>query len=281
MDWSLLTSNYTWLKIVVSALVIGYIQTVIGRNIAFYLHRPLDWYVKTPELLTQPYLKDIGFDLFPDLSGNRGIQLANELCQYLFGVSVAAVAVWPYIKDYLHGGHCQYYTVNIICRLIYAIATGEFLRMAIYLPTSLPGPAPHCRGEVEAMNRPKALSEVFAHPRTAQNCGDLIFSGHMFFATTTACLFWYYLSKTMNPKNAAMGTLLISVIAAIQVICVLLTRSHYSIDITSGIIIGFCQFHVHSYVWRPEEPKVELPIKEPFYVPINGTDDQDRKIEMI
>lgn len=275
-DYALLRSNQTWLKIVIAALTIGYLQTVIGRNIAFYRHRPLAWYVKHPENLKQHRLKDLGFELVPDMSDSYPVALVNELFQYFFGLAVAAVALFPYFKDHKVGGFTPYYTINIMTRLLYAIATGEILRMMIYIPTSLPGTARHCLGPVEAANRPQSLTEIFGNPKTAKNCGDLIFSGHMFFATTTACLFWYYFRQMTSRRTAIMVTTFMSIMAALQIIFVLLSRSHYTVDITSGIIIGYLQFNVHSHVWRPkdwEPPKCP----EGTYTEVSTVDDGENK----
>eukprot|EP01138_Halocafeteria_seosinensis_P006663 gb/GECG01006811.1/.p1 GENE.gb/GECG01006811.1/~~gb/GECG01006811.1/.p1 ORF type:complete len:303 (+),score=14.11 gb/GECG01006811.1/:1-909(+) len=281
MDYALLKSNRTWLKIIGAALTIGYLQTVIGRNIAFYRHRPLAWYVKNPEILKQTHLKDLGFEIIPDMSDSHAVGLVNELFQYFFGFAVAAVALFPYFKDHRLGGFTPYYTINIMTRLLYAIATGEVLRMMIYIPTSLPGTAKHCVGEIEARNRPKSLSEIFGNPKTAQNCGDLIFSGHMFFATTTACLFWYYFRQMTSKRTAVLVTIFMSVMAGLQVIFVLLSRSHYSVDITSGIIIGYLQFHVHSHVWRPKDPEPpkgrDTLSGDGAYSPVGSEDNLDRK----
>lgn len=246
----------TLIKTVLSVIAIAYVQTVLGRNLAFYRHAPIASYVgNDPNNVKHGLLRDVGHMFFEDRSADPVLQNQNNTPQHLAVVYIVGICTLPYIFDQMYTGFCEFYAFNMSLRFVYAHATGNILRMFFYLPTSLPGTAAHCFGETELSNRPKELHEVFYHPRTGVNCGDLMFSGHMLVLTTAACFGWYYLSKMISRSKAMLVTGLFIAMILVQIRFVLLTRSHYTADITSGIIVAYFQWQVHSYVWRPTEPQ--------------------------
>eukprot|EP01138_Halocafeteria_seosinensis_P010370 gb/GECG01010588.1/.p1 GENE.gb/GECG01010588.1/~~gb/GECG01010588.1/.p1 ORF type:complete len:338 (+),score=23.12 gb/GECG01010588.1/:1-1014(+) len=256
-DLNLVRSNYTWLKIGICVCQLAYFQTIVARKLAFYRHRPIGSYLEGPEGgdVRQHTLLDIGHQLAPDLGEERWIHTLNSKFLQVFSCFVAAVALLPYFLDQRSTEVCPYYSINMALRFLFVVCIGKFIRVFFFLPTSLPGSARHCFGEIEEEHRPKQITDIFVDHKFngPYNCGDLLFSGHMLIVTSTLCYIWYYLTKLVSRRTAlvTMGCCLMC--ALIQVTLIVLTRSHYSVDLTLGVTVGFCLWHTFSYVWCPED----------------------------
>ena len=72
-------------------------------------------------------------------------------------------------------------SIGMLTRFLTMMVVGHFFRVLTYPLTSLPGPAKHCTNyTLEEINRPKVLSEIFHKLNSPfENCGDLLFSGHI------------------------------------------------------------------------------------------------------
>eukprot|EP01138_Halocafeteria_seosinensis_P004363 gb/GECG01004463.1/.p1 GENE.gb/GECG01004463.1/~~gb/GECG01004463.1/.p1 ORF type:complete len:351 (+),score=1.57 gb/GECG01004463.1/:1-1053(+) len=264
-DFYLFWSNYTWLKVAICVVHLSYLQNYYVRRLAFYRHRTIASYVGgDPDQVLQPTLIDIGHDLIPDIGADEYLHRFNSKFLQVFSCFVFGVGVLPYFLDQRYAKPCPFYSINMAVRFLYVSSIGKILRAVIFLSTSLPGSAAHCMGETEAKYHPISFRAVFdlTQPRGRFNCGDLMFSGHMLIVTSTICFTWYYLSKMVSRRIAIIVTSICAMIAVIQLVLILLTRSHYTADLTLGIIVSFCHWHTHSYVWRPEEPEpcIKTPI---------------------
>jgi hypothetical protein len=238
------------IALVLATFVMAYFQSIFGRNLAFYRHHQLADYVKNPELnLLHNRLYDLGFEVFPDLSNEESVLSANEGLQYCLAAAVIITLSIPYWFELKKGVVFPVHSVNVITRLLCTIAIGHVLRMPCYLVTSVPGPSPHCIGAIEYQNRPRDLSHVLWHAHTGANCGDLIFSGHMLFATTAICTVAHYVDIMFGRRKAYMVTMLLLPLFCMQVTLILMSRAHYSVDMVTGTIIGVMNWIVVAKVF--------------------------------
>jgi len=259
------------LRIALSVLVIGYIQSVIGRNLAFYLHHPLTDYVKDPTDLLRHRLYDVGHSVTPDWSDSEFLVSLNELWQYCMAAAVILTAMLPYALELrpdwrarltadVDGSLAQaprVRTANVVVRLLQAVAIGHVLRMPTFLGTSLPGPSPHCLGAIEDRNHPDDFEHILWFPHAGANCGDLVFSGHMLFATTALCLVTHYIDVTLGRRVATRTLLAMLPLFAIQIVTILAARAHYTVDIVTGVTIAALLWVVETKVvftreWQPD-----------------------------
>ena len=250
-------------------ILIAYVQTVWARTTAFYRHKQIDAYVTNSSYVLEHRLKDMGYEVFPDWSTNSAALHLNETCQYFTGVWLVLMMLYPYLydtliyrrllkEDPLRAANFDIFdyspvkSVSMGIRFALCLAFVETMRMPCYLVTTLPGPSAHCIGPEAVHNRPKHYVDAFFQPRTGVNCGDLIFSGHISFLMTATMTGFYYfprLSKNrVHGKYFAFSTLAVIVI---QICLILCTRSHYSVDLVVGLIVGFLAWQTDRYILRP------------------------------
>ena len=202
-------------------------------------------------------LIDLGHDITPDWAGKTLPKIMNEVVQICLTGSLFVTAGIAMCRTDLK---IRPYLFHIGTRFLFCITTGHLIRPIFYLSTSLPGPAAHCIGETEDENQPHTLSEIFLQAVPGENCGDLVFSGHMLMVTTAWMIQYKYLGemygKTVQQFVLYGGALLM--LAQSFIVCA--TRSHYTVDVTGGIIIALFNFMWHetylaSKDRHPEDPE--------------------------
>lgn len=263
----------TW--IILLAAFGMYVQGVIGRSLAFYLHRQMADYVVDPaKNLKQTRLNDLGHQLLPDTSGNEAITIINEALQYSMFGFLAAVFAYPYWTQLISNRCVGTYSVNMVTRFLVCFSTGHLLRMLCYVGTSLPGPSEHCIGDIERENRPTKLSSIFWQPKVGANCGDLVFSGHMLTATTILCTIQYYTAKMRGFRSSIVLVALISPLYIWQIINILLARAHYTVDLVVAIEMTIFYFTSLCRVWWPNDyqPRWDPSISTAGFFPVGNVD---------
>lgn len=241
-------------RLALYVLIIGYIQSILGRNLAFYLHHPLADYVNDPsENLKRHRLYDLGYSLLPDFSESESIVTMNEFLQYVMAAAIISISMTPYLHEICpkRPKSLPVFTVNIVIRLLQGIAIGHVLRIPTFLATSLPGPSPHCIGEIERHNHPHDLAHIFWFPHTGANCGDLVFSGHVLFATTAVLTVTHYVHKIFGRDRAIQAGLALLPVYLLQIILIIMSRAHYSVDVVSSMIISTLSWIVQAQVAFP------------------------------
>lgn len=164
------------------AFIMMYLSTMLFRNLAFYRYEP------------RPRLKDIGFEFLPDLEHNpfwEGVKdVPMNVSMWTMGLT-CVITVFFGKKD-------TPYAVNMLRRVLAMLSIGHCLRFCTYISTSMPGTTERCLpGHLDEMHppQPTTLIEVF-FTRIAlnpgNNCGDLMFSGHMLGIVTPVLMITRY-----------------------------------------------------------------------------------------
>jgi hypothetical protein len=195
-------------------------------------------------------LVDLGHDITPNWAGQTVPKLMNEVVQILL---LSSLLVTPLIALLRTDLKYRPYLFHVGVRFMFCVTTGHILRPIFYLSTSLPGPAAHCIGAEEDMNQPHSAKEIFLEAVPGANCGDLVFSGHMLMVTTCWMMQYKYFGG-MFGKNAQQlvlygGALLM----LLQAFIVCATRSHYTVDVTGGIIVALFNYMWHETYLRPKD----------------------------
>lgn len=235
-DFVLLKKNF--LLVALSLFTLIYVQ-VVFRNVAYYRHMQMRDYVLANVSYNdvKPRLRDLGFDLISDLADNGFVIAANDTLEYVYIVVLMYVGFLPYFLE-LRGATPNTHTAQIFVRLILTYGFGMAVRGPLTVLTSLPGPAAHCIGADVDKRRPTSVSSLFELGSVCHNCGDLIFSGHMFTATTLVLVALYYSSRLVSRLQLFVIAGVLSCTFAAQIMAVLMSRSHYSVDACLGIIVG-------------------------------------------
>mmetsp|Transcript_3669 Transcript_3669/g.5663 ORF Transcript_3669/g.5663 Transcript_3669/m.5663 type:complete len:366 (-) Transcript_3669:485-1582(-) len=191
---------------------------IFFRNLAYVRHEQ------------GPRLKDLGFDLIPENTDDTLSEIFLFVNTYLTLALVFMPVLASYAND--HG----MFTMNIFNKIINLLCVGHILRFFTFISTSLPGPAAHCQeGAPLYRHDGFTLHEILTRRSRVHidpNCGDLIFSGHMFQDTTfcvvmIANLHLLVPHKTLRRLIACM--LVVTVI--VQPYFIIAARNHYSVDV--------------------------------------------------
>jgi len=275
-EWILFQRKIPFFLIYIFSL--AYLYPVVMRNVGFYLHHTMRDYVHTNGSLTQKSLYDLGHEFLPDLSQDtktsKIFRTLNELIQYFLVFSLIAVILSIFFlkrskvgsRSRKHGeiaNITNISAVGITFRYLTMMTIGHLLRSLTYPLTSLPGPATHCTNyTLEAQNKPTTLMEIFQSINSPfENCGDLLFSGHMVSASCVVYCITYYLFVMISRNKRKIVRL--SVIAFVifmwiclgcQIFTAIATRNHYTVDIWLGGLIGYMNWMWHRYVVLPKDP---------------------------
>ena len=127
------------------------------------------------------------------------------------------------------------------------------------------GPAKHCTNyTIEEQNRPTSFNQLFQLRNSPlENCGDLLFSGHMVSASCVVYCITYYLFVMIstNKRKFVRFSVIAYVIfmwicLACQIFTAIATRNHYTVDIWLGGLIGYMNWMWHRFVVLPKDPVV-------------------------
>lgn len=265
-EWRLL-KYYFW-RLCIALVFTLYLCDMVARRLAYLMHYPISHYVREEDenLVKIPRLEDLGHKLFPDWSENEFITGLNEVIQA--GAFISAIIFFLtmlYCGTRFSKGIA---VVNIFVRIAYCFVTLSLIRTVCFLSTSLPGPAAHCIDPaIEEKNKPQGIADIFLPGNILENCGDLIYSGHMAAITTVFCTIIYYFNKLLEddveykktwcifcrPLSVVILTLLSIVVTLLQAIMTISARQHYTVDAFLGVMIGYWNFIWHLYVLRPDD----------------------------
>eukprot|EP01084_Bolivina_argentea_P006939 13106_1 len=198
-------------------LLLNWGAMMIFRNIAYMRHEQ------------GPRLKDLGFELIPEMDND----FWSEMILYVNGVLSISMVVMPLLSDHAHPRGI--YTMNIYMKVLNIQCVGHILRFITFVSTSVPGPSLDCQPGAENYKDTINWHEVFIRRSKVHvdpNCGDLIFSGHMFQVTSFCAVILAEMSKLMPHKVIAriISYLLIATVC-IQPYFIVASRNHYSVDV--------------------------------------------------
>ncbi len=231
-------------------LLLNWGAMMIFRNIAYMRH------------VQGPRLKDLGFELVPEVDND----FWSEMCLYVNGVLSTAMVLTPILLgDYAHARGI--YTTNMYMKVLNIQCIGHVLRFLTFVSTSIPGPSSDCQVGANKYRDTISWYEVFTRRSRVHvdpNCGDLIFSGHMFQVTSFCAVILCEMSKLMPHKVIAriVSCLLISTVC-LQPYFIIASRNHYSVDVVISSYLaplvwyameGFYRtsFHQKGVIWFSE-----------------------------
>ena len=267
-----------------------YFCSVVARNVAFMHHHPLSYYVnhKNESLVRIKRLEDLGFKLLPDWSNSKRARAFNDFIAVLSPLSVIVFSNFTiFLKK---ATNRKVFAVNIIIRFTLCYVTAHLIRTFAYLTTSLPGPASHCIDQkLESANKPKSLKDIFVSMNFPNNCGDLLYSGHMAGYITGFCTLVYYVEKVFGkdeklakyhcrPSIITNLVILFYILGMLcQIVLAIGTRQHYTVDTMLAIVAGYWNFIWHLYVLRPTDMDVPKSVLSDFQKVTYRLDFNDNK----
>jgi len=277
-EWILFQRKIPFIIIYIFAL--AYVYPVLMRNVGFYLHHTMKDYIYSNGTVKQKSLYDLGHELLPDLSQDtktsRIFLQLNEIIQYFLVFSLISVILSILflkrsklgLRSRKHGEIANLTNISaigILFRYMTMMVLGHLLRSLTYPLTSLPGPAKHCTNyTIEAQNRPISFNQIFQLRNSPlENCGDLLFSGHMVSASCVVYCITYYLFVMISTNkrkfvrfSVIAYVIFIWICLACQIFTAIATRNHYTVDIWLGGLIGYMNWMWHRFVVIPKDPVV-------------------------
>jgi hypothetical protein len=213
-ELSILKRAWPWMLIGVSAQILH----TWMHGTAYYLAGKYSVYGGAENQLV-----DLGFIYLPviNISGRSGIEIPNNAILYtLFGL-LAIFFVAPFFFPH----RLTYSPVSAGWRMLMVLTVSVLLRVTSFIVTLLPSPGRHCAQSPEGdFDPPTGAKGVLGDFNTDGGCGDLIFSGHMMYGLTAACVISSYL-----PYWWVRSVVWLMVFAlGFVIVC---QRSHYSIDV--------------------------------------------------
>jgi hypothetical protein len=209
--------------------VLVYIASTLGRNIAYYRSQPAD------------RLKDIGFQILPELTPE--LKIISEVILFInhfIGINIV-------LSPLLYIPNSNLSTILIGKRVLSVLSIGHVIRFLMYCSTSLPSPATHCLPESNQFDPPNNLLQIFTRFSSFNdlNCGDLIFSGHMFQSISFTIITYLY---TFDLYNIIFSTILcvIQIFNSLaQIFFIIASRNHYTIDIITAIYVSLTLWYIN------------------------------------
>ena len=238
------------INIVIGLILAFYVGGGIGRNIAYYRN------------VQGPRLQDLGYDLIPEI--NDQYNFISEVI--LWTINVIGFGIL-FVPIFHHPQRQVLSTINMGVRILNVLVIGNFLRPIMYLGTSLPSPADHCMPGSPTYDPPTTVLEIFTHYSSVSgNCGDLIFSGHTL-QDMILLLHVYRHSKDIflgSNKARIILTSVMSVLIALQLIFIIASRNHYTVDVVVGLYVSSTLWYIYNNKF-PKDKKIEGDDKSEYY----------------
>lgn len=227
IEMSILYDNIKYIIFYIFVLV--YIASTLGRNLAYY------------RSIQDTRLKDLGFDLIPELPNN--IKFISEIIigtNTFIGLLIVFAPLWFFPSNNF------YSSILIGKRIISVLGIGHLIRFIMYISTSLPSPAIHCL-QSSTYNPPTDLISVFFRFSSFNdlNCGDLIFSGHMLQSISFTILTFFYAPRIFNFNFANTISIIQLILTILQVYFIIASRNHYTIDIIVAIYVTLTLWYIN------------------------------------
>eukprot|EP01084_Bolivina_argentea_P007088 13350_1 len=222
-NWKVTKKQWQW---ILFAAVLTFWHNV-ASNIAYMFHTQNE------------ILWDVGHYIFPR---NNAMQTTLEMIFWIgFIVSIIFILIPSFIR------HPKILTMLILIRYLKVSGFIIILRTICYLSTSLPSPDDNCSINSMNYNPPTSWKQIFSFNNISDACGDLIFSGHVSLTFVMAiCIihYYYYLLNDMLLKVIVFGIEIIIVI--LITILVLMSRTHYTVDIFIALYTVPLLYH---FIW--------------------------------
>jgi len=267
-----------WLAVLVCVFVLVYGTLIVFLNVAYYRYgkayhnedphkcfQDLEQN-ETATLCVPRRLHDLGYDIVPELSQNAKDHYTNIPLYFLF-LSLALTAIGllcppreleptlppPKNPRRSPDGFRKPLFINVARRFGCVYAIGHTLRACTYIATSVPGAADHCL--ISADIKPPSVAQIFYKPAsTEENCGDLIFSGHMLICILCVLVVHRYGAAALQlQRNLHITFIWLNVFAAFaQTIMILGARHHYSVDVVVSWYVTPLLWHFYNTEMPPD-----------------------------
>ena len=251
-----------------------YLSTMVFRNLAFYRYE------------ARPRLRDLGFDTLPDLE-NHGFWSAVK--DIPMTTSMWMMGLTCIVSVMFGKGNQTPYAVNMLRRVLAMLAFGHCLRFCTYIGTSMPGTTERCLpGHLDEMDppQPKTMKEVF-FTRIAlnpgNNCGDLLFSGHILGVITPVLMVGKYGEKVFIERGLCSKRFFSVVMIVLwslifmQASLILMMRNHYTADIVVSLYFTPLFWDYYDSVIQPND----LYLEEEGYEEQNGGDTESETLQEV
>ena len=206
--------------ILYKVIYVAYIAQVPFRNLAYYRHEQRE------------ILKDIGYEIIPEMKDEY--KFISETVFHLIHIIGTVVLLVPWFSSFPHSN--KIYSVILAGKWLDCLCIGHTFRFFTYISTTLPGPASYCRpGAIEpTINRPTSLYDIFTRKSGGDdpNCGDLIFSGHVFQNIILSIIISYSIKKIfVNKVLYYLIPVTMCCLCVVQLPLIIAARNHYTVDI--------------------------------------------------
>jgi hypothetical protein len=229
LEWVHLKNNINQISLCIFLMV--YVASTLGRNVAYYRN------------VEGPRLQDIGFEIFPELPEHwKDVSEMLIYLNHIFGIGIIIVPI--VYKPYQHA----HSTILIGKRILTILTIGHMIRIVMYLSTSLPSPASHCQPGSTTYNAPDTWLKILFRFSTYEdkNCGDLIFSGHIFQNLSFTILTAIYSYQFFHVKIACILSWFQYINSFLQFIFIIAARNHYTIDLVVGIYVSLTIWYIYT-----------------------------------
>jgi hypothetical protein len=217
LSYELKVLKYYWREFFWNLVIMFYVVRIVSRRLAMYFYTP-----------TNNVLWDMGFELIPEYEHARVLSEFVVIVVHALLLIVCLVAFRSR----------KFYFVHVLRRYLVLVTIGQLMRATLFLPTSLPGPADHCQTSSDKFIEVKKVSDIFwdggALDSVFYNCGDLIFSGHIFHTTIGVLLVHHFFYQITGKRWMLWMIILIP----IHTLIIISSRQHYTVDLITGIYFG-------------------------------------------
>lgn len=227
IEYDILKKNIKIILFYIFVLV--YIASTLGRNIAYYRNQPAD------------RLKDIGFQILPELTPK--LKIISEVILFInhfIGINIV-------LSPLIYKPDSNLSTILIGKRVLSVLSVGHVIRFLMYCSTSLPSPATHCLPESDQYHPPQSLLQIFTRFSSFNdlNCGDLIFSGHMFQSISFTIITYLYAFDLFSVIFSNVLFIIQILNSLAQIFFIIASRNHYTIDIITAIYVCLTLWYIN------------------------------------
>ena len=211
--------------------VLKSLRDLLLLGIEFFIENTMGQVISTVDHNRTP-LRDLAYELLLRINVQPIVYMGWHL-------SVEQLAVLWVFFCFSHGSK----GLTVVQKGVRCLTIARTLRMCLYTMTVLPSPKPWCRFT-------DAIDPF--HLRVGGACNDLLYSGHVTVYTLTAVALTV-LSREYSWRVARYGfPILIWLQITQRIICTILERHHYSIDMFLGLIVTLL-------IWQCQPLHVDLP----------------------
>ena len=202
-------------------------------------------------------LPDLGFYYLPELSKDFKplVDLPMIVLNVVFGAFLLVVMIQAFGDA--QGSEAEEmktvpYLVNIVDTFCSNFALGHMLRAVTYLSTTSPGVSRMCLSAVEVERHRPTLEQVFYRRASfTENCGDLMFSGHLLQMIVVLLILRKYGRKVWNASERAWNGALICgvLLVMLEGLLIVMARHHYTADVVvATYVTPLMWYSYHLYI---------------------------------